>query len=226
MTEKNLLESSLVNAILQTVNGYDTKILEKAPNLNPEDCSALVYSVIGYHLGKCKYFGLTFPLEDETHTNELRALSNGYFEIRDHLVRMGVLELENLERILRASYIKPGSVHFCEDTWGIDAPAHLDLAQLKKELGLARARIKEKSERRKKEFEKSAKQRREKDLKKREKELREIEKEIQPSEDESYDKQLESMRDSNPTDPIWEERDRQLNVLKDRDGSRRSYSQS
>ena len=162
MTEKTLLESSLENAILQTVNGYDNRILEKAPNLDPKDCSALVYSVIGYHLGKCKYFGLSFPLEDGADENELRALSNGYFDIRDGVVRMGVLELQNLEKILRASYIKPGSVHFCEDTWDIDTPKYTKIVQIKKELDLKRAIIKKEFELRIKEFEKEVEQHREK----------------------------------------------------------------
>ena len=54
---------------------------------------------------------MTFPLEDSTHIEELRALSNGYVEFRDGVVRMGVIKLENLEKILRAPYIKPGSIH-------------------------------------------------------------------------------------------------------------------
>jgi hypothetical protein len=56
------------------------------------------------------YFGLTFPLEDSAHIEELRALSNKYIEFKDGVVKMGVLKLENLEIILRAPYIKPSSV--------------------------------------------------------------------------------------------------------------------
>jgi hypothetical protein len=115
MTGKILPESSLEDVILQTFDSHDERILEKAPNLRPEDCSLLVYLVIGYHLGKSMYFGLTFPLENSANVNELRALSNGYIEIRDGVVRMGVLKLENLEKILRAPYIKPRSVRIGED---------------------------------------------------------------------------------------------------------------
>jgi len=79
--------------------------------LNPEDYFLLLYLVMGYDLGKGKYFGLAFPLEDSTHLEELRALSNGYVEFRDGVVRMGVTRLEDLEKILKAPYIKPRSIH-------------------------------------------------------------------------------------------------------------------
>jgi hypothetical protein len=115
MTGKILPESSLEDVILPTFDSHHERILEKAPNLSPEDCSLLVYLVIGYHLGKSMYFGLTFPLEDSGNVNELRDLSNGYIEIRHDVVKMGVVKLENLEKILRAPYIKPGSVHIGED---------------------------------------------------------------------------------------------------------------
>lgn len=118
MIGKILRENSLEDVVLQAFDSIDERFLERAPNLSPEDCSFLVYSAMGYHLGKCKYFGLTFPLEDMAHINELRDLSNGYIEIRDGIVRMGVLELQNLEKILRASYIRPGSVHISEDVCG------------------------------------------------------------------------------------------------------------
>lgn len=62
-------------------------------------------------MGKGKYFGLTFPLEDSAHIEELRALSNKYIEFGDGVIKMGVLKLENLERILRAPYIRSRSVH-------------------------------------------------------------------------------------------------------------------
>lgn len=104
-------ETNLKDAIFQTLYRHDKSILEKVPNLNPEDYSLLLYLVIGYDLGKGKYFGLTFPLEDSTHIEELRALSNGYVEFRDGVVRMGVIKLEDLEKILRAPYIKPRSIH-------------------------------------------------------------------------------------------------------------------
>lgn len=118
MAEKILTESSLEDIVLRKFDSHDEKVLEKTLNLSPEDRSFLTYSVIGYHLGKCKYFGLTFPLKDDAHIDELKDLSNGYVEIRDEVIRMGVLELQNLEKILRASFITPGSVHISEDVYG------------------------------------------------------------------------------------------------------------
>jgi len=107
MTETN----NIKDIIFKTLYRHKESILKQIPNLNPEDYSLLLYLVIGYDLGKGKYFGLTFPLEDSTHIEELRALSNGYVEFRDGVVRMGVIKLENLEKILAAPYIKPRSIH-------------------------------------------------------------------------------------------------------------------
>ena len=53
---------------------------------------------------------MIFPLENNSHLEELRALSNGYVEFRDGVVRMGVIKLENLEKILGAPYIKHRSI--------------------------------------------------------------------------------------------------------------------
>jgi hypothetical protein len=103
--------TNITNTVLQALHTPKKSILKRVPNLNPEDYSLLFYLVIGYDLGKGKYFGLTFPLEDSTHIAELRALSNGYVEFRDGVVRMGVIKLENLEKILKAPYIKPRSIH-------------------------------------------------------------------------------------------------------------------
>jgi hypothetical protein len=103
--------TNITDTILQTLHTPNKNILKRVPNLNPEDYSLLLYLVIGYDLGKGKYFGLTFPLEDSNHIAELRALSNGYVEFRDGVVRMGVIKLENLEKILRVPYIKPRSIH-------------------------------------------------------------------------------------------------------------------
>ena len=47
MTKNVLPESSLEKIVLQTLDMDDTKILEKAPNLSPEDSSLFVYSVMG-----------------------------------------------------------------------------------------------------------------------------------------------------------------------------------
>jgi len=103
--------TNMMDIIVQTLHTPNKSILEIVPNLNPEYYSLLLYLVMGYDLGKGKYFGLTFPLEDSTHIEEIRALSNGYVEFRDGVVRMGVIKLENLEKILRAPYIKPRSIH-------------------------------------------------------------------------------------------------------------------
>ena len=103
--------TNITSTILQALDTPNKSILKRVPNLNPEDYSLLLYLVIGYDLGKGRYFGLTFPLEDSTHIAELEALSNGYVEFRDGFVKMGVVKLENLEKILRAPYIKPRSIH-------------------------------------------------------------------------------------------------------------------
>ena len=103
--------TNIRDIIFQTLHTPSKSVLTSVPNLNPEDYSLLLYLVIGYNLGKGKYFGLTFPLEDSTHIEGLRALSNGYVEFRDGVVKMGVITLENLEKILRAPYIKPRSIH-------------------------------------------------------------------------------------------------------------------
>ena len=106
MTETN----NLKDAIFQTLHRDKARILKQVPNLNPDDYSLLLYLVIGSDLGKGKYSGLTFPLADTSHLEELRALSNGYIEFRDGVVSMGVIKLEHLEKILGAPYIKPKSI--------------------------------------------------------------------------------------------------------------------
>ena len=103
--------TNIKDIIFQTLHTTKKSILERVPNLNPEDYSLLLYLALGSDLGKGKYFELTFPLEDSVHLGELRALSNGYVEFRDGVVRMGVIKLENLEKILRAPYVKPRSIH-------------------------------------------------------------------------------------------------------------------
>ena len=42
---------------------------------------------------------------------DLKALSNGYIEFDGKIVKMGVSKLENLEKILNALYVKPGTIH-------------------------------------------------------------------------------------------------------------------
>jgi hypothetical protein len=103
--------TNITDTIFQTLHAPNKSILKRVPNLNPEDYSLLLYLVIGYGLGKGAYFGLTFPLEDSTHMEELRALSNGYVKFGEGVVSMGVIKLENLEKVLRAPYIKPRSIH-------------------------------------------------------------------------------------------------------------------
>jgi hypothetical protein len=106
MTKMN----NLKDAIFQTLYRDKESSLKQIPNLNPDDYFLLIYLVIGSKLSKEKYFGLTFPLEDTDHLEELRALSNGYVEFSGGVVSMGVTELENLEKILAAPYIKPRSI--------------------------------------------------------------------------------------------------------------------
>jgi hypothetical protein len=106
MTKMN----NLKDTIFQTLYRRKESILKQVPNLDPEDYSLLLYLVIGYDLGKGNYFGLRFPLENNSHLEELRALSNGYVEFKDGVVRMAVRKLENLEKILVAPYIKHRSI--------------------------------------------------------------------------------------------------------------------
>ena len=113
MLEKAQVNGSLKDVTYQMLHGCDDQILECAPNLCPNDSSLLVYLAIGSHIGRCGYFGLTFSLEDNAHIDELRDLSNGYLEVNNGTVEMGVLKLENLEKILRAPYVKPKSVRIC-----------------------------------------------------------------------------------------------------------------
>lgn len=103
--------TNLKDIIFQRLDRPRADILKQFPNLKPEDYFPLVYLVIGYDIGKGKYAGLEFPLEDNTHLKELKALSNGYVEFDNGIVRMGVTKLENLEKILRAPYIKPRTIH-------------------------------------------------------------------------------------------------------------------
>ncbi len=103
--------ANIKDIIFQTLHKHNNGITKEVPNLNPEDYFLLLHLVTGYNLGKGKYFGLTFPLEDRSNIEELRALSNGYVEFREGVVKMGVTKLENLETILKAPYIKPRSIH-------------------------------------------------------------------------------------------------------------------
>ena len=59
--------TSMKDTIFQTLHTPNKSILKRAPNLSPEDYSLLLYLVIGYDLGKGRYFGLKFPLENSTH---------------------------------------------------------------------------------------------------------------------------------------------------------------
>ena len=107
MLNKNFLEDYLTKKVLSG-NG---DLLANLPNLASEDCEKVVFNVIGFQLTKKCYFGLVFPIHDNSHIDELRNLSNGYLEVKNGTVKMGVTKLENLQSILQAPYLKPGSVH-------------------------------------------------------------------------------------------------------------------
>ena len=111
MTEKKSTENALTELLTQTVLNHNVGLLEKLPNLAPEDCALVVYTAMGFQLTKKCYFDLVFPTDDDSHIDELRNLSNGYLEFKDGEVKMGVTKLEDLQTILQAPYLKPGSVH-------------------------------------------------------------------------------------------------------------------
>jgi len=102
--------NDLKDIIFQKLDVSKADILKEAPNLKPEHYLTLVNLVIGHEIGKAIYAGLEFPLEDDSHLEELRGLSNSYLEFDNVIVRIGVTKLENLEEILRAPYIKPRSI--------------------------------------------------------------------------------------------------------------------
>ena len=92
----------LKDAVFQKLDVSQADILKEAPNLKPEHYLTLTNLVIGHEIGKGIYAGLEFPLEDESHLEALRGLSNNYLEFDNGIVRIGVTKLENLEEILRA----------------------------------------------------------------------------------------------------------------------------
>jgi hypothetical protein len=102
--------TGLKDVIFQKLDVSKADILKEVPNLKPEHYLILVSLVIGHEIGKGIYVGLEFPLEDNSYLEELRGLSNGYLEFDNIIVRIGVTKLENLEKILRAPYIKPESI--------------------------------------------------------------------------------------------------------------------
>jgi hypothetical protein len=102
--------AGLKDVIFQKLDVSKADVLKEVPNLKPEHYLPLINLVIGYEIGKGIYAGLEFPLEDDSHLEELRALSNNYLEFDNTIVRIGVTKLENLEEILRAPYIKPRSI--------------------------------------------------------------------------------------------------------------------
>lgn len=103
--------NGLTDIIIQKLDVSKADILKEVPNLKPEHYLTLVNLVIGHEIGKGIYAELEFPLEDASHLEELRGLSNGYLEFNNVIVRIGVTKIENLEEILRAPYIKPRSIH-------------------------------------------------------------------------------------------------------------------
>ncbi len=104
--------NGLKDVIFQKLDVSKADILKEVPNLKPEHYLTLVNLFIRHESGKGFYAGLEFPLEDDSHLEELRGLSNNYLEFDNIIVRIGVTKLENLEEILRAPYIKPRSICF------------------------------------------------------------------------------------------------------------------
>jgi hypothetical protein len=102
--------NGLKDVIVQKLDVSKADILKEVPNLKPEHYLTLVNLVIGHESGKAIYAGLEFPLEDDSHLEELKGLSNNYLEFDNVIARIGVTKLENLEEILRAPYIKPRSI--------------------------------------------------------------------------------------------------------------------
>ena len=102
--------NGLKDVIVQKLDVSKADILKEVPNLKPEHYFTLVNLVIGHEIGKAIYAGLEFPLEDDSHLEELKGLSNSYLEFDNVIARIGVTKLENLEEILRAPYIKPKSI--------------------------------------------------------------------------------------------------------------------
>jgi hypothetical protein len=102
--------TGLKDVIFRKLDVSKADILKEVPNLKPEHYLSLVNLVIGHEFGKGFYAGLEFPLEDDSHLEELRGLSNNYLEFDNVIVRIGVTKLENLEEILGAPYIKHRSI--------------------------------------------------------------------------------------------------------------------
>jgi|WetSurMetagenome_2_1015567.scaffolds.fasta_scaffold114911_1 hypothetical protein len=110
MEEKKSEDNATNQHLTKNVLSWNSALLEKLPNLVPEDCELVVYDAMGFQITKKGYFGLAFPLNDDKHINELKDLSNGYLELQNGTVKMGVTKLENLQTILQIPYLKPGSV--------------------------------------------------------------------------------------------------------------------
>jgi len=122
-----LLYSSLISNIIEVyfmedlsfhIENFSKKIgklqeelKEQYPNLKPQDFPMLMYVFLGYIVGKGFYAHLEFTLENDTHIKDLEALSNGYIEFDGKVLKMGVTKVENFEKILQTSYIKPKSIH-------------------------------------------------------------------------------------------------------------------
>ncbi len=110
MDGKKSEDNAIKQHLIKNVLGCNSALLEKLPNLAPGDCELVVYDAMGFQLTKKGYFCLAFPLKDDDHINELKDLSNGYLELKNGTVKMGVTKLENLLAILQAPYLTPGSV--------------------------------------------------------------------------------------------------------------------
>ncbi len=105
-SEDNLVNQHLTENVLSRNNA----LLENLPNLSHRDCELVVNYTKDFQLTKKRYLGLAFPLNDDRHINQLKDLSNEYFEPINGTVKMGVTKLENSQEILQAPYPKPSSL--------------------------------------------------------------------------------------------------------------------
>lgn len=102
MQGKKSENNAIYQHLTENVFSQISVLSEKLTNLAPSYCGLVLYNAMGFQLTKKCYFGIAFPLSDESHINELKDLSNGYLEFKNGTVTMGVTELENLQAILSA----------------------------------------------------------------------------------------------------------------------------
>jgi hypothetical protein len=106
MEGKELEDNAINRHLTENVWSCNSALLEKLPNLMLGNCELAVYGAMGFQLTKKGYFGLAFSLNDDRHLN----LSNGCLELKNGTVKIGVTKLENLQAILQAPFLKPGSM--------------------------------------------------------------------------------------------------------------------